>query len=108
LRVDEKIGSTVHWGNDGFMVDVALTHPLMPEDVTLGVVTDFNRYRNTTDPIDWELFRSAILRGQGWQLERVWSPRLFRDLESEGVSVVGRHKQLLEARAPDQSQARNI
>ena len=95
LKDDYKIGSTVHWGNDGFMVDVALTHPLMPEDVTLGVLTDFNRYRNTPDPIDWELFRSAILRGQGWQLERVWSPRLFRDLKSETTTVVDNHNQLL-------------
>jgi len=95
LRVDEKIGSTVHWGNDGFMVDVALTHPLMPEDVTLGVVTDFNRYRNTPDPIDWELFRSAILRRQGWQLKRVWSPRLFRDLETEKGGVEEKHKREL-------------
>ena len=95
LKDDHKIGSTVHWGNDGFMVDVALTHPLMPEDVTLGVLTDFNRYRNTPDPIDWELFRSAILRGQGWQLERVWSPRLIRDLKSETTTVVDNHNQLL-------------
>lgn len=101
FRMGPKIGSTVHWGNDGFMVDVALTHPLMPEDVTLGVVTDFNRYRNTPDPIDWELFRTAILRGQGWQLERVWSPRLFRDFESEMETVAGRHNELLAQPAVD-------
>lgn len=95
LTIDQKIGSTVHWGNDGFMVDVALTHPLMPEDVTLGIVNDFNRYRNTPDPIDWELFRSAILRGQGWQLERVWSPRLFRNLTAEKDGIVKKHEQLI-------------
>lgn len=95
LRDNQNVGSTVHWGNDGFMVDIALTHPLMPEDVTLGVLTDFNRYRNTPDPIDWELFRSAILRGQGWDLERVWTPRLFRDLDSEKSQVIKRHESLI-------------
>ena len=93
------MGSTVHWGNDGFMVDVALTHPTMPEDVTLGVLTDFNRYRNTPDPIDWELFRSSILRNQGWQLERIWSPRLFRDIKSENAAITKKHLELLESEA---------
>ena len=99
LKAGEKIGSTVHWGNDGFMVDVALTHPTMPEDVTLGVLTDFNRYRNTPDPIDWELFRSSILRNQGWLLERIWSPRLFRDSKSENATITKKHLELLESEA---------
>ncbi len=86
------VGSTVHWGNNGFSVDVALAHPAMPEDVTIGVLTDFNRYRNTPDPIDWELFRTEIHRAQGWKLERVWSPRLFRDLASEMTKIVGQHR----------------
>lgn len=94
LKRDSEVGSSVHWGNDGFMVDVALTHPLMPEDVTLGLLTDFNRYRNTPDSIDWELFRTNILRGQGWQLERIWSPRLFRDLSGELETVVDKHNRL--------------
>ena len=92
LASDHGIGSTVHWGNDGFSVDVALTHPAMPEDVTIGVLSDFNRYRNTPDPIDWELFRTMIHRSQGWDLERVWSPRLFRDLQGEMHKIAERHR----------------
>lgn len=102
LKVKHQIGSTVHWGNDGFMVDVALTHPSMPEDVTLGVVTDFNRYRNTPDPIDWELFRTAVLRSQGWQLERVWSPRLFRDNKGVRKLIVEKHADILKAIEEDE------
>jgi hypothetical protein len=79
LRDDKQIGSTVHWGNDGFCVDVALTHPALPEDVTVGVLLDFNRFRKTPDPIAWEYFRTEVLRGQGWQLERLWSPVLARE-----------------------------
>ncbi|WP_309386740.1 AAA domain-containing protein [Cerasicoccus frondis] len=79
LRDDCRIGSTVHWGNDGFCVDVALTHPDLPEDVTLGLLIDFNRFRKTPDPIAWEYFRTEILRGQGWNLKRIWSPILARE-----------------------------
>ncbi len=96
LREKHGIGSTVHWGNDGFMIDAALTHPLMPEDVTLGVMTDFNRYRNTPDPIDWELFRTDVLRSQGWQIERVWSPGIYRDLGSELSAISGKHRRTME------------
>ncbi len=95
LCSEKKIGSTVHWGNNGFLVDVALTHPLMPEDVTIGVLADFNRYRNTPDPVDWELFRTEILRTQGWQLQRIWSPRLFRDTDSELARIAEAHKNML-------------
>lgn len=82
LHQQHHIGSTVHWGNDGFCVDVALTHPEMPEDVTIGILADFNRYRKTPDPISWELFRVLVLRSQGWDLHRLWSPGLFRDTDS--------------------------
>lgn len=79
LRKNHQLGSTIYWGNDGFCVDVALTHPQMPFDVTLGVLTDFTRYVRTPDPISWEMFRSRILSDQGWQLHRVWSPGFFRN-----------------------------
>ncbi|WP_269542921.1 AAA domain-containing protein [Cerasicoccus fimbriatus] len=79
LRDQHQIGSTVHWGNSGFCVDVALTHPQLPEDVTLGVLIDFNRFRKTPDPIAWEYFRTEVLRSQGWNLRRVWSPIIARE-----------------------------
>jgi hypothetical protein len=73
-----QIGSISHWGNDGFCVDAALIHPRLPSDVTLGVLTDFSRYRRTRDPIVWDLFRTSVLRSQGWLLQRLWSPSLLR------------------------------
>ena len=78
LHQRHAIGSTVHWGNEGFCVDAALNHPEMPVDATVGVLTDFTRFRKTPDPIEWDLFRTNVLRGQGWQLMRLWSPVLFR------------------------------
>lgn len=95
LHREHGVGSTVHWGNEGFCVDLALTHPELPEDVTLGVLADFNRYRKTPDPIAWELFRTTVLRGQGWQLHRVWSPGLFRDPAAQVAAVKREHAEQL-------------
>jgi len=79
--VRENVGSTVHWGNDGFCVDVALDHPIRADDVTIGVLTDFSRFGLAHDQVEWDAFSTAILRGQGWNLQRLWSPVLFRDLQ---------------------------
>jgi hypothetical protein len=102
LHQRHAIGSTVHWGNEGFCVDAALTHPEMPVDVTVGVLTDFTRFRKTPDPIEWDLFRTNVLRGQGWQLLRLWSPVLFR----RGEQIIERvaqehHRAANEARDVD-------
>jgi hypothetical protein len=79
LAAERKIGSDVHWGNDGFCVDVAIHHPNRPEDVTIGVVCDTTRFGLAEDPVEWEIFRTSILEGQGWRLHRLWSPHFFRD-----------------------------
>jgi hypothetical protein len=75
----QQVGSIVHWGNDGFCIDVALRHPHRPDDVTVGVLCDATRFPLADDPVEWDLFRTDILAGQGWTLHRLWSPTLFRD-----------------------------
>ncbi len=74
-----RVGSEVHWGNDGLCVDLALRHPQRPADVTLGVLCDGVRYHAADDPVEWDLFRTAIHESQGWRLHRVWTPHFFRD-----------------------------
>lgn len=93
----KEIGSTVHWGNEGFQVDTALTHPSMPQDVTIGVLVDFNRYRKTPDPIAWELFRTLVLRSQGWELHRVWTPTIFRSPTGHLDILENLHRKYIEA-----------
>jgi len=73
------MSSDVHWGNDGFCVDIAVQHPRKPEEVTIGVLCDMTRFSNAADPVEWELFRTAMLEYQGWKFHRIWSPRLFSD-----------------------------
>ncbi len=90
------IGSTVYWGNDGFCVDVALTNPTLPADVTIGLLADFTRYTKTPDPIAWEQFRTTVLTAQGWELHRLWSPALFRDPEANLGLVQRKHAEAAE------------
>ncbi|PTL85771.1 DNA helicase [Vitiosangium sp. GDMCC 1.1324] len=82
------VSSDVHWGNDGFCVDVALHHPRRPGDVTVGVLCDGTRYPKAADPVEWDLFRTAMLEGQGWKLVRLWTPHFFRDPEGARAKVL--------------------
>ncbi|HYF34009.1 MAG TPA: AAA domain-containing protein, partial [Prosthecobacter sp.] len=98
-----QTGSHIHWGNEGFCVDVACIHPLLPADVTVGVLTDFSRFHKTPDPIEWDLFRTRVLRAQGWELERVWSPVLFRRAEEMLQRIKTAHDRLAEPPTPQQT-----
>jgi hypothetical protein len=87
-----RTGSHIHWGNDGFCVDLVCIHPQRPEDVTIGVLTDFSRFHKTPDPVEWDLFRTEVLRRQGWELRRVWSPVMFRRLEEVLAGIAAAHE----------------
>jgi hypothetical protein len=89
LATRHRIPSDVYWGNDGFCIDVALRrpvgerqgngHPPADADVTLGVLCDASRFTGAEDPVEWDVFRTAIHESQGWTLQRIWSPHFFRD-----------------------------
>jgi hypothetical protein len=79
LRVEQNLGSDVHWGNDGFCVDLAMHHPTRAEDVTVGVLCDTTRFAGSEDPVEWDVFRTAVHESQGWKLHRIWTPHFFRD-----------------------------
>lgn len=73
------VASHVHWGNDGFCVDLALADAGRPGVSTIGVMVDGCRFADGYDPVRWDVYRTGILRWQGWELRRVWSPQFFRD-----------------------------
>ena len=79
METQQNVGSDVHWGNDGFCVDIAFHHPKFPEDRTLGLLCDGTRFQYADDPVAWDLFRTSILEDQGWHLTRCWTPQFFRD-----------------------------
>jgi len=69
----------VHWGNDGFCVDLSMAKAGEGNEA-MGVLCDFARRAPAGDTIAWDVFRTGMLEAQGWRFERVWSPGLFRDL----------------------------
>jgi hypothetical protein len=97
LQAEHAVGSDVHWGNDGFCVDLALHHPQRSEDMTIGVLCDMNRFEQAADPVEWEVFRTAILEGQGWKFSRMWTPYFFRDGKLATQSVLNEAKTVADA-----------
>ena len=95
IAQDAGISSEVHWGNEGFCVDAALLHPANTGDVSVGLLTDFNRYRYASDPVAWESYRMGILQWQGWQLRHVWSPTYLRDAMRVQNSIAAEHTKLV-------------
>jgi hypothetical protein len=87
LARSKNIGSDVHWGNDGFCVDLALHHPRRAEDVTIGILCDVSRFTQAEDTVEWDVFRTGILESQGWVLQRLWTPHFFRDPDA-GVRTI--------------------
>lgn len=100
LALDLGVGACVHWGNDAFSVDVALQHPRCADDVTVGVLCDWNRFTRAADPVEWEMFRTTILESQGWQLHRAWSTAFLRDDESLLAAIRRRADEIAAAREP--------
>ncbi|MCP3098292.1 DUF4011 domain-containing protein [Myxococcus sp. K15C18031901] len=104
LARQHHVSSDVHWGNDGFCVDIALHHPTRPGDVTVGLLCDGTRYTKAADRVEWDLFRTAVLEGQGWKLVRLWTPHFFRDPEGATTRVLQASGDLL-MREPSTQQA---
>jgi hypothetical protein len=79
LSTDYQIPSDVHWGNEGFCIDLALRDAANSGNVTVGVLCDAARFAAADDPMQWDIFRTGILEQQGWTLKRVWTPHFYRD-----------------------------
>lgn len=79
LADEHRMSNDVHWGNDGFCIDVALHHPRQLENMTVGVLCDSSRFNKAPDPVEWDIFRTGILEAVGWTTHRLWTPVFFRD-----------------------------
>jgi Fe2+ transport system protein FeoA len=99
LASEHAIGSQVHWGNDGFAVDAALQHPEREDDVTIGVLCDGSRFAKAADRVQWDIFRTEVLEGQRWRLQRIWSPQLFRDPEGTIAQLIRKREEWLREEA---------
>jgi hypothetical protein len=91
-------GSETYWGNDGFSVDLALSDPRRPGDVTVGLLCDGSRFSLAQGPLEWDLFRMQVLESMGWELIRVWTPHFFRQPEKTLRAVLARSAAVADAK----------
>ena len=56
---------------------------------------DMTRYPQADDPVEWDIFRTGILEGQGWTIQRLWSPVFFRDAKGCSDTVVAKAAEML-------------
>jgi hypothetical protein len=73
------LGATTYYGSRGFCVDLMLHSPSGPDESACALLCDASRFSPTADRIAWDLFRAATFIGQGWNVQRLWSPHLYRD-----------------------------
>ena len=60
-------------GSSEFKVDVAVVAPDDPDEYLLGILTDGQSYRASSNTRDREYARADVLRRLGWNLTHVWS-----------------------------------
>jgi hypothetical protein len=77
LVASHQLSAHVPWGTPGFCIDLFVRRPGQADDGGLGVLCDMSRFQQASDPVEWELFRTAALERQGWKLHRLWSPAIF-------------------------------
>jgi hypothetical protein len=99
LAQRHNVGSYVNWGNDGFGIDVALQDPACLEDVTIGILADSSRFPAADDPVEWDMFRTAIHESQGWTLQRLWTPHFYRDPQGTIAGILKKAAALARERA---------
>ncbi len=100
LAASQNLGSEVHWGNDGFGIDVAIRHPKRAEDVAVGLLCDWSRFEQAEDPVEWDAFRTTVHESQGWVLHRLWTPHFFRDPELKLREIRGAVEEFLAKEPP--------
>lgn len=88
VAAEEAATAEVHWGNDGFCIDVTIDGNNHGEAAPLGVLCDGARFPFADDAVEWDLFRTAVLEAMGWRLHRVWSPHFVRDPRGEYAQLV--------------------
>ena len=69
----------MHWGNEGFCIDLAVLDPRRADDVLIGVQCDLTRFAGSDDPVEWDAFQTMVHESQGWKLHRLWTPHFYRD-----------------------------
>ncbi|GIW72126.1 MAG: hypothetical protein KatS3mg102_1668 [Planctomycetota bacterium] len=87
--VDAQVGCS------GYRIDLAIRDPERPGRYVLGIECDGASYHSGRTARERDRLRAAVLRGLGWELERVWSSEWWRAPERELARLQARIEQLL-------------
>ena len=84
-----------YFGGDGLGIDLVLGGVNRDEPAAagmhptpVGLHADLPRHIPAGDAAGWEAFRRSIHLGQGWRLDRLWSPQVYRKIASGDVNVL--------------------
>lgn len=91
-------------GVSRFRIDLGIVHPDHPGDYLVGVECDGASYHSAATARDRDKVRSAILRGLGWKLVRVWSTDWWVDKQGSLERLHAEIDALLEASRALESQ----
>lgn len=106
LAVHSDVEIEKRWGNEGFGLDVVVSTAPPTSDLAeaapvvvdhLGLHCDFARFDKAPDGVEWDIFRRAILGGQDWALQRLWTPLLFRDPDAAIRGAIRRLEEMRRA-----------
>lgn len=75
-------------GKSSFRVDLAVVDPQNPEQYILGILCDGKNYYDTPTARDREIVQPSVLKGLGWNIERVWSVDWLNDSQAVITKLV--------------------
>lgn len=91
FTVDRQVGVS------GFRIDLGVRHPDNPAIYLAGVECDGRAFHSSKSARDRDRLREDVLRGQGWELVRVWSTDWFQNPLQETERLVKRLNAILAA-----------
>lgn len=66
-------------GVSGYRIDLGIVHPKHAGAYLCGIECDGATYHSSATARDRDLVRESVLRGLGWEIERVWSTEWWQD-----------------------------
>jgi very-short-patch-repair endonuclease len=84
-------------GVSAYRIDLGVVHPDAPGTFLAGVECDGATYHRSATARDRDKLRESVLRGLGWEIERVWSTDWWVDPETTLLILHKRLERLLAA-----------
>ncbi|MEC5163192.1 MULTISPECIES: DUF3320 domain-containing protein [unclassified Janthinobacterium] len=97
IRVLREQGWTVHAqvGVSAYRIDIGVVDPRAPGRYLLGVECDGRNYHSGATARDRDRLRQHVLKGLGWELQRIWSTDWWLDPREASRKLLARLQQLL-------------